>query len=169
MIRRSSKTHSTRTARGFSLIELVIVVAIAMIVMAAAIPGIRRMSQLYAMRAAVTSVTGAIQAARYNAIFHGCRYQVVFTAATKSYTVANQVGAAGAQTCNAAYSVPGAAIPIQGRGTTLGADITLQFLPSGVVQSVPAGAINMKISYAGTGLNDEQIQVSNYGKILVTP
>src|SRR5690242_18301687 len=98
MIRRSSKQHPVRTARGFSLIELVVVVAIAMIVMASAIPGIRRMSQLYAMHAAVTSVTGAIQAARYNAIFHGCRYQVVFTAATKSYTVANQVGAAGAQT-----------------------------------------------------------------------
>jgi prepilin-type N-terminal cleavage/methylation domain-containing protein len=169
MIRRSSKSHPARTARGFSLIELVIAVAIALIVMATAIPGIRRMSQLYAMRATVTSVTGAIQAARYNAIFHGCRYQVVFTAATKTYTVANQVGAAGAQTCNAAYSLPGPAIPIQGRGTTLGANITLQFLPSGVVQSVPAGAINMNISYAGTGIHDEQIQVSNYGKILVTP
>jgi hypothetical protein len=84
------------------------VVAIAMIVMASAIPGIRRMSQLYAMHAAVTSVTGAIQAARYNAIFHGCRYQVVFTAATKSYTVANQVGAAGAQTCNATKITPAA-------------------------------------------------------------
>ena len=169
MIRRFSKQHPVPTARGFSLVELVVVVAIAMIVMATAIPGIRRMSQLYAMRSAVTSVTGAIQAARYNAIFHGCRYQLAFSAAANTYTVANQVGAAGAQTCTAAYSAPGAAIPIQGRGTTLGADITLQFLPSGVVQAVPAGAINMKISYAGTGLSDEQIQVSNYGKILVTP
>jgi prepilin-type N-terminal cleavage/methylation domain-containing protein len=169
MIRRSSKQYPIRAARGFTLIELVIVVAIAMVVMAMAVPGIRRVTQLYAMRAAVTSLTGAIQSARYNAIFHGCRYQLVFTAATKSYTVANMVPAAGGQTCNAVYSAPGPAIPIQGRGASLGANVTLQFLPSGFVQSVPAGAIAMTVSYAGSGLPNKQITVSNYGKITVTP
>jgi type IV fimbrial biogenesis protein FimT len=168
MIRRSS-IQSARRSRGFSVVELVIVVAIAMVVMAMAVPGIRRITQLYAMRAAVTSLTGAIQSARYNAIFHGCRYQLAFTAATKSYTVANMVPAAGGQACTAAYSAPGPAIPLQGRGATLGANITLQFLPSGFVQSVPAGAIAMTVSYAGSGLPDKQITVSNYGQIAVTP
>jgi prepilin-type N-terminal cleavage/methylation domain-containing protein len=169
MIRRSSKPYQARAARGFTVVELVIVVAIALVVMAMAVPGIRRVTQLYAMRAAVTSVTGAIQSARYNAIFHNCRYQLVFTAASKSYTVANMVPAAGGQTCNAAYSAPGPAIPIQGRGASLGANITLQFLPSGFVQSVPAGAIAMTVSYAGSGIPDKQITVSNYGQITVAP
>jgi len=83
MIRRSS-IRSARSARGFTIVELVIVVAIAMVVIAMAVPGIRRVTQLYAMRSAVTSLTSAIQSARYNAIFHGCRYQLVFTAASKS-------------------------------------------------------------------------------------
>ena len=168
MIRRSS-IRSARSARGFTIVELVIVVAIAMVVIAMAVPGIRRVTQLYAMRSAVTSLTSAIQSARYNAIFHGCRYQLVFTAASKSYTVANMVPAAGGQTCNAAYSAPGPAIPIQGRGASLGANITLQFLPSGFVQSVPAGAIAMTVSYTGSGLPNKQIAVSNYGQITVTP
>src|SRR5437870_6708095 len=103
MIRRSTKQHSVRTARGFSLVELVIVVAIALIVMAIAVPGIRRSLQYYSLRSGTTSLTGAIQSARYNAIFHGCKYQVVFASATKSYTVANQNPAPGGTACNRAF------------------------------------------------------------------
>ena len=170
MIRRSSTQHSARTDRGFSLVELVIVVAIALIVMAMAVPVIRRTLQFYALRSGVTSLTGAIQAARYQAIFHGCRYQVVFNAAAYNYTVANQVPAAGVSACTGVYGAPGAAIPLMGRGVALGATTTMQFLPDGTVVTVPAtNPMTLQLTYTGSALPTQQIRVSTYGKITVTP
>src|SRR5262249_27984836 len=150
---RSSQNSRPRNVRGFSLLELVIVVAIALIVSAMAVPGIRRSLQYYAMRSAVTSVTGAIQSARYNAIFHGCRYQLVFTAASKSYTVASMVPPAGGSACLAAYGAAGPAIPIMGNGAALTANTTMQFLPNGTIQTVPASnPMQLTISYTSSGL-----------------
>ena len=167
---RSSQQHPARTARGFSLVEMVIVVAIAMVVMAIAVPGIRRSLQYYSLRSGVTSLTGAIQSARYNAIFHGCKYQVVFASATKTYTVANQNPAPGGTACNAAFSAPGAALPLMGRGVTLGSDVTMQFSPNGQIITVPAATpMQITMSYTSSGLVPETITVSPYGRITVYP
>lgn len=167
MIRRS-QLHGSRRGRGFSLLELVIVIAIAMIVVAMAVPGTRRLLQNYNMRSSVTSLTGAIQSARYNAIFHGCKYQLVFSGS--SYTVASQVPAAGSSTCLAAYSAASTAIPLQGRGVNLTATTTMQFLPNGQIQTVPAASpMSLQLTYPGSGLTDHSITVSPYGKITVYP
>jgi type II secretory pathway pseudopilin PulG len=170
MIRRSSHQHRAQGVRGFSLVELVIVLAIAMIVMGMAVPGIRRSLQYYALRSAVTSVSGAIQSARYQAIFHGCKYQLVFTAASYSYTVANQIPAAGNSTCTGVYGPASAAIPLMGRGVALAADTTMQFLPNGTIATVPSTSpMTLGLNYAGSGLLPETITVSTYGKINVAP
>src|SRR5947209_20573770 len=126
MIRRPTNQHSCRTLPGSSHAALMIVVPTALIVRAIAAPGIRRPLQYYSLRSGTTSLTGAIQSARYNAIFHGCKYQVVFASATKSYTVTNQNPAPGGTACNAAFSAPGAAVPLMGSGVSLGADVTMQ-------------------------------------------
>lgn len=170
MIHRSLKQTRPRSSTGFSLVELVIVVAIALIVMAIAIPGIRRSLQFYSLRSGITSVTGAIQSTRYQAIFHGCRYQIVFSAAAYSYTVANQVPAAGNSTCTGVYGAPGPAIPIMGRGVALGATTTMQFFPNGTIVTVPATApMTLNLTYTGSSFPTETITVSTYGKINVTP
>jgi len=169
MIRRS-QIHGSRQVRGFSLVELVIVVAIAMIVMAMAVPGIRRSLQFLSFKSATTSVSGAIQAARYNAIFHGCRYQLVFTQASNSYTVANQVPAAGNTTCTGVYGTPSAAIPLPSKGISLTANTTMQFFPDGTVATSPASnPMTISLSYTASGLANEGITVTKYGKITVYP
>jgi len=163
MIRRSSQNSRPRKVRGFSLLELVIVVAMA-------VPGVRRSLQYYSLRSAVTSVTGAVQSARYNAIFHGCKYQLVFSAASKSYTVASQVPAAGANTCLAAFGAASTAIPLMGNGAALTADTTMQFFPDGTIVTVPASnPMQISVSYTSSGLVPEVITVSKYGKINVAP
>ena len=64
-----------------------IVVAIAMILAAIAVPFIGNTMRVYKMRAAVTSVTSAISSARYQSIFHGCKTQIVFTKSSYSYQI----------------------------------------------------------------------------------
>jgi prepilin-type N-terminal cleavage/methylation domain-containing protein len=157
------------SARGFSLLELVIVVAIALVVIAMAIPGINNALHYYSLRSAVSSLTGAIQSARYQAIFHGCRYQLVFTQSSYSYTVANEVPVAGSTTCSATYGTASAAIPLMGTNVTLGGNSTLQFLPNGQVTSTVGPTSPITFTLTRSGFTTETITVSNYGRINVTP
>src|SRR6185437_8890600 len=92
-----------RAARGFTLLELVIVVAIGLILAGLATPVIVNTLRVYKMRSAVTSTTSVISNARYQAIFHGCKTQVVFTAATNTYQISSQQPPYGGQACLAAY------------------------------------------------------------------
>ncbi len=85
MICGSPRQHRTlarvrgRGSRGFTLLELVLVIAVGMILAAMAVPVIWNTMRIYSMRSAISSLTGAISSSRYQAIFHGCKSQVVFT------------------------------------------------------------------------------------------
>ncbi|HUE42867.1 MAG TPA: prepilin-type N-terminal cleavage/methylation domain-containing protein, partial [Candidatus Sulfotelmatobacter sp.] len=102
-IRKGAKVRA-RAARGFTLLELVIVVAIGMILAGMAVPVINNSLRTYKMRSAVTSVTGLISNARYQAIFHGCKTQIVFTASTYTYQISSEQPPYGGQACLAAYT-----------------------------------------------------------------
>jgi prepilin-type N-terminal cleavage/methylation domain-containing protein len=154
-------------ARGFTLIELVVVVAIAMIVMAFAIPLVQNSLRYYALRSAVSSLTGAIQSNRYQAIFHGCQYQVAFKAATYDYTVSSKIPAAGGTQCLLGFGAASAAIPLAGRGVALNTDVTIVFHPSGQVNATAGGLGGIQLTYPG--LPAEGITVSTYGNITVYP
>jgi prepilin-type N-terminal cleavage/methylation domain-containing protein len=179
MICGSTKPHNTRprsrarVSRGFTLLELVLVVAVGMILAAMAIPVITNTMRVYRMRSAVTSLTGAITSSRYQAIFHGCKSQVVFTASTYSYQVQSEAPAYGGLACAAAFSNVGGAVPLMGEGVALSpATITLTFSPGGSVTSTPAASpITLTLTYTGftTTVPTETITVSNYGNVTVTP
>jgi prepilin-type N-terminal cleavage/methylation domain-containing protein len=155
------------SARGFTIIEVMIVVVIAFVMAAMAAPLVNNVTSYFRLRGAVSSVTGAIQSTRYQAIFQGCPYQLVFVAATKSYQVKNQcpVGGPFANVC--AGGAAACAVPLSGTGTpvALNADITLTFSPGGKVTSATA-PMSMVVTYAG---KPETITVSSYGSIHVDP
>lgn len=158
-------------ARGFTLLELLFVVLIAIVMTVIAVPLVNNAASYFKLRSAVSEVTGAIQSTRYQAIFQGCPYQVVFTAAAKTYQVQRQcpTGGAFANFCpNGAAACP---IPISGgnAAVTLDADITLTFSPGGRVTSpsFPGGGITMAVTYSGKP--PETISVSSYGNINVKP
>ena len=68
-----------RNALGFSMVELLIVVAIGIIVTGIAIPQVKSGIYRYRLQGAVASSTWAIQSTRYQALMAGYPYQVVFT------------------------------------------------------------------------------------------
>jgi Tfp pilus assembly protein FimT len=166
MIGRCSKKYRHCGSPGFTILELVIVVGIAMVLAAIAVPSIQSSLRTFAVKSAVSSLTGAIQGNRYQAIFHGCPYQVAFTAATYSYQVSSEAPAAGGTNCLAAYANVGTAIPLQGSGVTLNQDVTLVFHPSGQVQATTGNMTNILLTNASL---TETITVSAYGRVNVTP
>jgi prepilin-type N-terminal cleavage/methylation domain-containing protein len=169
-VRREARVPSRRrgNSRGFSLIELVIVVAISLVLVGIAVPRAVEALRQIRLRTAVSSLTGAIQSTRYQAIFHGCSYQIAFSAAAYNYQVSTEAAAAGGQVCNAAFANVGNPIPLAGSNVTLNAPVTLLFSPSGTVTATVGAANNIQLTAAGVAA-PELIQVSNYGKITVTP
>lgn len=65
--------------RGFTMIELLVVVAVIVIMAAVAIPNIARFLRTYRVRGAATEIAGEIQAARNKAISKNANAAVVFT------------------------------------------------------------------------------------------
>src|ERR1700758_1309497 len=72
---------------GFSLIEMVLVVAIGIITTVIALPLVNNIMSAYRLRSAVSSVTGFIQSARYQAISSGYAYQVVLNKAASTIQI----------------------------------------------------------------------------------
>jgi prepilin-type N-terminal cleavage/methylation domain-containing protein len=168
----SRRRFRGRSSRGFTLLELMLVVAVGMILAAIAVPVNTNTLRVYRMRSAVTSLTGAISSSRFQAIFHGCKSQVVFTASTYSYQVQTEAPAFGGQVCTAAFTNVGTAIPLMGQGIALSSNITLTFSPGGSVIANPvASPITLTLTYPGftTTVPTEVITVSNYGNVTVAP
>jgi prepilin-type N-terminal cleavage/methylation domain-containing protein len=153
-----------RRISGFSLLELTTALAVGVILAAMAVPAVSSSVQYFRVRAAVSSVTGAIQSTRYRAIFDGCPYNITFSSTANTFQVASETAVAGSS-CATSFSNVGGAVPFGSTAVALNQNLTLQFKPSGYVQAT-TGATTFTLTYGSTS---KTVTVSNYGNINVTP
>lgn len=146
-----------RTSAGFSLIELLMVLAVAGTLTALAIPVFRSSMRTFQLNSAVTATTGAIQATRFQAIMRGYQYEIIITASTRSYQVYNMPATT--------FVAVGSAVPITSAPITINQNVTLVFSPNGTVTGTPT---NMTFTMTNAGLT-KQIVVSGVGNVSVTP
>ncbi|HJX83567.1 MAG TPA: prepilin-type N-terminal cleavage/methylation domain-containing protein [Candidatus Angelobacter sp.] len=176
------KVAILRRQRGFTIIEMVIVVAIVLIVTATAIPVVYSSIKYYQLQATVASVTGVIRSTRFQAISSGYPYQVVFTKATGKYQLQSDSTQSSPGVFDGTFVNVGNAQTLSGSTTqnpTLGADITLQFSPSGAVKlvTVTGGVTSTSsCSNAGSpcslaltyGTGTKTVTVTGYGNVTVS-
>lgn len=152
-----------KRSRGFTTLEMVMVVAVGVVMTAIAVPLVQSSLRTFRLGGSVSAVTGAIESTRYRAIFDGCPYRLSFNNATNTYQVSNTV-TGGA--CAAAYANVGAPVPFGNPGqVALNQNLTFQFSPGGSVQTI-AGAPTFTLSNVGTP-NLKTITVTKYGSITV--
>jgi len=145
--------------RGFSTVELFLVMIIRTILTAITIPQVNSIMNQYRLQSAVASSTWAIQSTRYQALMAGYPYQVVFKQSTGAYQIQNLVPGA------TSYANVGTAVPLSGSPVTLSQDTTFLFKPNGSVTAT-TGTLNFTLTYHGA---TKSVTVSNYGNISVTP
>ena len=166
----NNREFNTDCGAGFSILVLVVVLAIAMIMAIMAIPSARSAVATYQLDAAADSVVGAIQSARYQAIMHGYPYQVNFNSTTNNYQILNEVPPA------TTFSNVGSSVPLTAQKMTMGVgtggtgytgQLVLQLNANGSVsvvsgQSAPA---TFTIAYNGT---TKHFTVANYGTVSIS-
>ena len=166
--RDEDRDHSSR---GFSLLELCIVLSIVIVTTAIAVPTVKSTMNAYVVNSAVTSLTGAVQTTRYRAISTGYPFSLVINKAASTYQVQSD------PTITGTFANVGNAIPFSTTLNLLNQDTTLVFRPGGAVclqTSIPcvcaqnaSGSCTMTITYSN--IPQELITVSPYGQTSVTP
>ena len=161
--RPASSQGSRRLQRGASILELVIVMAVASIMAAIAVPLVWNLQRTLRLSAAVSAVAGTMQSTRYRAIYDGCPYAVAFSKTTNTYQISSEV-TGGA--CAAALTNVGTAVPFADpRRISLDQDLKFQFSPGGGV-TVTTGTNSFNLNAIGT-TNLKNIKVTKYGSITV--
>lgn len=155
-LRTPRRTHT----RGYTMLETVIVLLIASVLTAIAVPQVGSAMNRYRLQGAVANCTWAVQSTRYQALRDGIQYQVVFTKSTNSYQIQSSADG-GVTFTNVANST---AIPLAAVNTVLNQDTTLRFKPNGYV-SAPVGALNFNITYNGMC---QAVTVTNYANITLS-
>lgn len=153
-----------RAARGFSLLELVVVVGIILVMTAIALPVVQSSLNAYKVSTAVAAVNNAVQTTRYRAIQVGYPFQVVFTRATSTYQIQSDPTDTG-NFANVGNPIVFTTVP-----NMMNQNTTLTFRPGGAVASPQAlanGSTPMTLTYLN--VTPELITVSAYGRINVTP
>ena len=150
-------------ARGFSLVEMLVVLVVAIVMTAIAIPSVTSGVRSYRLNGAVSGVTWAIHSTRYQALMEGYPFQVVFSSATNSYLIQSMKPPAVAYSNVDTSANP--SVPFSGYPVVLSANTTLSFRPNGYV--TPAvGTLVFTITYQGVC---QKLSVTNYGNVSITP
>jgi Tfp pilus assembly protein FimT len=141
------------------LIEVLMVLAVALVVGALAAPRLLNIARMYKLKSTAAFVGGAIQSTRYRAISDGYPYQIAFSSTGKSYQLTSDPERDGT------YANVGSAIPFTTSSdtVTINQNTTLKFSPSGLVVAT-AGTTTITLTYNGSTAT---ITVSPYGNVSV--
>lgn len=168
--KRNSRPASVRFshsgARGFTIVELLIVVLVGTILTAISVPVIRSAMTDAKISSTVSAISGALSQTRYAAIMNSNVYTLVVTAPANTYTVTNvTTGVA-----NTAVPLPSTVVAINGGA---GATYTFTMCPNGTVSG--AGGVcppttnpvppALSATYNGRQVN---INVSTVGNVTTT-
>jgi prepilin-type N-terminal cleavage/methylation domain-containing protein len=170
MIQPDTAISVPRSQRGFSLMELLVVVAIIMIIAATGLPAIARYIKNYQIRGASQQVAGEISTARSKAIMKNVNYGVTFVVLsnnTYQYVIEDSSHCTTASTT----AVAGGTVACTTRQTltdliAAGDAGTLQTLPStvrfgtGCVDTIQRASGSTSVTFAG---NDSGFRFSRYG------
>ena len=152
-----ARRTAARRSNGYSLVEILITLAVVGTVVAMALPSTLNALRNYRLNAAVASASGAIAATRFQAIMHAYPYNITFNSTNATYQVASEPPGA------ASFTNLGGAVPLSGGGNvTINQTTTLQFNANGTV-SATAGAMSFTIS---NGLLTKTLSVTGVGDVL---
>jgi Tfp pilus assembly protein FimT len=147
-----------RSQRGFSVLEIAVVLLVMMVLFACSIPLFQATLYNFRLNGAVSSATWAIQSTRYQALMEGYPFRVTFNSANNTYQIASEP--LGTNT----FTNVGSAVPLSGDPIALSQTTTIQLNPNGYV-SAPVGSLSFQILYQGIS---KTIQVNNYGNVKVS-
>jgi prepilin-type N-terminal cleavage/methylation domain-containing protein len=156
---RKSGARVPLKSRGFTMIEVVMVMLVGLVLTAVALPQVKTGINNYRLNSAVAMAKWAIQSTRFQALEKGYIYQVVFTATTNGYKTQFSTDNGATYT-----DVPGSTTPLAAWPMTFSADTTINFRPNGFVTAT-VGTNSFTITYQGTIAT---ITVSNYGNVAVS-
>jgi len=170
--RRPVAKNRRSSAAGWTLPEMLLVVAIVGLLLKISLPTIQNTILAFNLSAAGSSVAGAIQQTRYQAIMIGCPYTIAFTAGTKTYQVQTEAISGTPPVCASSYSNVGSAISWSGAaGISLVTSTTFTFLANGTVSATQGGSsCTMPCSFqlSNTQGSTNTISVSGVGYVKVT-
>lgn len=167
----------TARAKGTTLFELMVVLAVVGVLFAMAAPNFKNSFSSVHLSSATSAVSGAIQSTRYRAVVSGCQYRIVFSQSTITYQLTAQALTGTPASCptNEAFTNAGAAVPWSGDGNhiTLQASTTLQFQPSGIVTLASGGSTGCATNALAclrlsNGSTTSTINISGVGNVTVT-
>lgn len=150
---------------GFTILELLLVVAIGIILTAVAIPMINSALNNMHVNSMVDAITGAVSKTRYQSIMTSQPYTLAITTPSNTYVVTNVTTGTAAAT----VPLPGQGVLING-GTA--ATYTLTLCPNGTVYGGAGGACPgaslppaLSISSQGRQIN---VSISSVGNVTTT-
>ncbi len=149
---------------GFTILELLLVVAIGIILTAVAIPMINSALNNMHVNSMVDAISGAVSKTRYQAIMASQPYTLAITAPANTYVVTNVATTA----ASTAVPLPSQTVVING-GTA--ATYTLTFCPNGMVYGAggacPGASLPPALSVSSQG-RQINVSISSVGNVSTT-